>query len=62
MLLEYAVCVGLVFVVGTLLFGTCAAFVTVEEGVRLLRDFVRTFVSSRGPAMRATTQLTLEGR
>ena len=47
-ILEYATCLVLALVTATLLFGSCAAFFMIREGVLLLGGFVRPLVRPGG--------------
>src|SRR5579872_5721384 len=58
-ILEYTVCVGIVVVAGTLLYGACAVFVMIQEATRLSAGFIGALMRRRVRVMRSATPLSM---
>jgi len=58
-ILECAICAGLVFVAGTLLYGACAAFLIFQKAAGLFAGFVGALMHRRLQALRRANPLSM---
>ncbi len=61
-ILEYAICVGLVFVAGALLFGACAAFLLIQEVVGTFEIAISALIHDCAPIVRPARHLSIRVR
>ena len=58
-ILEYSVCVGMVVMVGTLLWGACAALVMIQEAARISAGFMAALLRRRVQVVKSATPLSM---